>query len=413
MPDTNSKTVAIIGQGYVGLPLAMAAIRSGWTVIGIDNSIERVRGINTGQSPVEDVSDEELDAALSSKLFIATSDFSEVSKASVVTICVPTPLNINREPDLSMLEAAALAIAPNLSDRTLVISESTSFPGTLRDYIIPLIENLKANQGNSYFYASAPERVNPGDKQWNQRNTPRLVGSIDEESAEAAMGFYSSICDSAIRVATPEIAEAAKLLENTFRLTNIALVNEFAKLCSSANIDINQVIDAASTKPYGYMEFRPGVGVGGHCIPVDPLYLTWWARKIGMRAELVETADSINSEMPSFVASKALEIIGDRIQNPRVLVLGVAYKAGIADVRESPVSGLIDALRGKGAEVAWHDPLVKFWNGKESEAITWPCDIAIVATNQPGLEIELLLRSGTRILDCTNSFNSYEKLFYL
>jgi len=413
VPDTNSKTVAIIGQGYVGLPLAMAAIRSGWTVIGIDNSIERVRGINTGQSPVEDVSDEELDAALSSKLFIATSDFSEVSKASVVTICVPTPLNINREPDLSMLEAAALAIAPNLSDRTLVISESTSFPGTLRDYIIPLIENLKANQGNSYFYASAPERVNPGDKQWNQRNTPRLVGSIDEESAEAAMGFYSSICDSAIRVATPEIAEAAKLLENTFRLTNIALVNEFAKLCSSANIDINQVIDAASTKPYGYMEFRPGVGVGGHCIPVDPLYLTWWARKIGMRAELVETADSINSEMPSFVASKALEIIGDRIQNPRVLVLGVAYKAGIADVRESPVSGLIDALRGKGAEVAWHDPLVKFWNGKESEAITWPCDIAIVATNQPGLEIELLLRSGTRILDCTNSFNSYEKLFYL
>jgi len=413
VPDTNSKTVAIIGQGYVGLPLAMAAIRSGWTVIGIDNSIERVRGINTGQSPVEDVSDEELDAALSSKLFIATSDFSEVSKASVVTICVPTPLNINREPDLSMLEAAALAIAPNLSDRTLVISESTSFPGTLRDYIIPLIENLKANQGNSYFYASAPERVNPGDKQWNQRNTPRLVGSIDEESAEAAMGFYSSICDSAIRVATPEIAEAAKLLENTFRLTNIALVNEFAKLCSSANIDINQVIDAASTKPYGYMEFRPGVGVGEHCIPVDPLYLTWWARKIGMRAELVETADSINSEMPSFVASKALEIIGDRIQNPRVLVLGVAYKAGIADVRESPVSGLIDALRGKGAEVAWHDPLVKFWNGKESEAITWPCDIAIVATNQPGLEIELLLRSGTRILDCTNSFNSYEKLFYL
>jgi UDP-N-acetyl-D-glucosamine dehydrogenase len=413
VPDTNSKTVAIIGQGYVGLPLAMAAIRSGWTVIGIDNSIERVRGINSGQSPVEDVSDEELDAALSSKLFIASSDFSEVSKASVVTICVPTPLNINREPDLSMLEAAALAIAPNLSDKTLVISESTSFPGTLRDYIIPLIENLKANQGNSYFYASAPERVNPGDKQWNQRNTPRLVGSIDEESAEAAMGFYSSICDSAIRVATPEIAEAAKLLENTFRLTNIALVNEFAKLCSSANIDINQVIDAASTKPYGYMEFRPGVGVGGHCIPVDPLYLTWWARKIGMRAELVETADSINSEMPSFVASKALEIIGDRIQNPRVLVLGVAYKAGIADVRESPVSGLIDALRGKGAEVAWHDPLVKFWNGKESEAITWPCDIAIVATNQPGLEIELLLRSGTRILDCTNSFSSYEKLFYL
>ena len=399
-------TLAIIGQGYVGLPLAMAAVDAGWTVIGVDNFDAKVAQINSGSSPVEDISDSQLKAAISKGVYTATTDFSAVSKASVITICVPTPLDDKREPDLALLRSAATAIAPFVSNETLVVSESTSYPGTLRDIIIPIVTSLKPKESVLVYYASAPERVNPGDPVWNQKNTPRLVGAIDAASQVKALAFYESICDAAVLVSNPEVAEAAKLLENTFRLVNIALINEFTQLCAASGINVHEVIDAASSKPYGFMPFRPGVGVGGHCIPVDPLYLTWWARQNGEKAAFVESADSINHAMPKYVAERALGMIDSAISNPKVLLLGVAYKPGVGDIRETPVSELRDHLLAQGAEVAWHDPLVATWEDSKPVDLGWECDVAILATKQPGMDIEALITRGIQILDCTNSLKN-------
>lgn len=403
MSVKNTKTLAIIGQGYVGLPLAMAAVDAGWTVMGIDNFEAKVLQINSGSSPVEDISDKQLMAAITKGVYIASTDFRMVSQASVITICVPTPLDEKREPDLELLRNAANGIAPFISNETLVVSESTSYPGTLRDVIIPIINEFKPQESKNLYFASAPERVNPGDPVWNQKNTPRLVGAIDATSKLKALEFYESICDAVVLVSTPEVAEAAKLLENTFRLVNIALVNEFTQLCFENGINVYDVIEAAGTKPYGFMPFRPGVGVGGHCIPVDPLYLTWWARQSGGSAAFVESADSINHSMPRYVANRALSMIDANENKPKVLILGVAYKPGVGDVRETPVSELRNALISYGVEVAWHDPLVPIWEGTNSVDLDWDCDVAILATNQPGLNVTHLIERGIQILDCTNS----------
>jgi UDP-N-acetyl-D-glucosamine dehydrogenase len=404
VPNNSNQTLAIIGQGYVGLPLAMAAVASGWNVIGIDKVETKVNQINQGFSPVEDVSDAQLQSALESGAYQATTNFSAVSAASVITICVPTPLDRKREPDLSLLQAAVTGVAPFIADKTLLISESTSYPGTLRDVIIPTVNKLKKEKDFVIFFASAPERVNPGDLIWNQKNTPRLVGSIDEESQGRAFEFYTSICDAVVLVDSPEIAEAAKLLENTFRLVNIALVNEFAQLCFGAGISVQDVLDAAATKPYGFIPFRPGVGVGGHCIPVDPLYLTWWARQVGSRATIVESADVINFDMPKFIAERALGLLPTDLPNPRVLILGVAYKPGVSDTRETPVSELRRNLESRGAIVEWHDPLVSVWENSKPVGLDWNCDVAILATKQEGIHLSPLLSNGIPVLDCTNSF---------
>jgi UDP-N-acetyl-D-glucosamine dehydrogenase len=384
----------------------MAAVDAGWTVIGIDSLESKVSQINAGSSPVEDITDSQLKLAISKGSYKATADFSKVSDASVITICVPTPLDKNREPDLSLLRRAAHVIAPYVSNETLVVSESTSYPGTLRDIIIPIIDALKPKDSVTIYFACAPERVNPGDKVWNQKNTPRLVGAIDKESQTKALGFYKSICDAVVPVSTPEIAEAAKLLENTFRLVNIALANEFTQLCSASGINVYEVIEAASSKPYGFMPFKPGVGVGGHCIPVDPLYLTWWGRQNNIRAEFVESADSINHAMPRYVAQRALALVQSAVTSPKVLILGVAYKPGVADVRETPVLELKECLLAQGAEVAWHDPLVPTWEGSKSIGLDWECDVAILATKQPGINVEQLVERGIPILDCTNSIKN-------
>jgi UDP-N-acetyl-D-glucosamine dehydrogenase len=400
----SSKVLAIIGQGYVGLPLAMAAVDAGWSVIGIEKSVFRVNQLNSGSSPVEDISDSRLAKAIAANKFRASSDPADVSAASVVTVCVPTPLNAVREPDLEILETATIDVAPYLSDKTLLVSESTSYPGTLRKVIIPLVNKLKPKDTKIIYFASAPERVNPGDLIWDQKNTPRLVGGIDEESQNRAMAFYSSICDSVVPTSTPEIAEAAKILENTFRLVNIAMINEFTQLCSAQGINVHEVINAAATKPYGFMPFRPGVGIGGHCIPVDPLYLTWWARKSGQVASLVERSDEIANQMPIYVAERALEIAKRSAAEPKVLIMGVAYKPGIGDVRETPASALRAALVARGAEVAWVDPLVPLWEGTKPVSEEWDCDVAIVATNQPGLNVKALLAKSIPVLDCTNNY---------
>jgi len=408
MSHQKTQTLAIIGQGYVGLPLAMAAVDAGWTVIGIDNFEAKVSQINSGSSPVEDISDVQLQSAIAKGAYKATTDFSAVSEASVITICVPTPLDEKREPDLALLRSAAQGIAPFVSNETLVVSESTSYPGTLRDLIVPIINELKPQESQNLYFASAPERVNPGDPNWNQKNTSHLVGAIDVASKARALAFYESICDAAVSVSTPEVAEAAKLLENTFRLVNIALINEFTQLCSANGINVHEVIDAASSKPYGFMPFRPGVGVGGHCIPVDPLYLTWWARQSGVEAKFVESADLINHEMPKYVAERALSLIERETDSPRVLILGVAYKPGVADVRETPATELRNYLISKGANVAWHDPLVSQWEGSKSVDLGWDCDVAILATKQPGMDLRALTDRAVKILDCTNSLGKLE-----
>ncbi len=407
------KVLAIIGQGYVGLPLAMAAVDAGWIVIGVDNFVAKVDQINGGSSPVEDVSDQRLQAAITDGFYRATTDFSEVAKASVITICVPTPLDENREPDLTLLRSAATGIAPYLANQTLIVSESTSYPGTLRDTIIPIVHQFRSAGAKDLYFACAPERVNPGDTIWNQKNTPRLLGAIDEASRVRALSFYESICDEVVAVSTPEVAEAAKLLENTFRLVNIALVNEFTQLCSTSGINVHEVIDAASSKPYGYMPFRPGVGVGGHCIPVDPLYLTWWARLNGGKAQFVESADSINHKMPKYVAERALKLVSSGVRNPRVLILGVAYKSGVGDVRETPVSELRDHLKSLGAEVSWHDPLVPNWDGYTQVELGWECDVVILATMQPGIDLDRVIGKNVPILDCTNTILDQSGVTYL
>jgi UDP-N-acetyl-D-glucosamine dehydrogenase len=404
MASVSQKSLAIIGQGYVGLPLAMAAVESGWTVVGLDNSASRVEGLNRGHSPVEDISNETLSNALKSGSYKASSNFEDISNADVVTICVPTPLNEKKEPDLSALRGATHSVAPFLKNSALLVSESTSYPGTLRNEVIPIVEKNRSTGTMQLFFATAPERVNPGDQVWNQKNTPRLVSGIDAESHKKALEFYRSICDAVVSVETPEIAEAAKLLENTFRLVNIGLINEFTKLCGPAGIDVNKVVTAASSKPYGFMPFRPGVGVGGHCIPVDPLYLTWWAKQNNLASPMVELAEKTNTEMHKYIADRALELVPSNKKNTRVLLLGVAYKAGVSDVRETPVSHLREHLTHQGHAVEWIDPLVTSWEDTNPTKELEGFDVAILAVNQPGLPIAELQRIGTPILDCTNSY---------
>jgi len=405
MASVSQKSLAIIGQGYVGLPLAMAAVESGWNVIGLDNSVSRVQDLNRGHSQVEDISNEILANALESGSYKASSNFEDISNADVVTICVPTPLDEKKEPDLTALRGATISSAPFLKNGALLVSESTSYPGTLRTVVIPLIEKNRPTGTKQLFFATAPERVNPGDQVWNQKNTPRLVSGIDKESHDKAMDYYRSICDAVVPVETPEIAEAAKLLENTFRLVNIGLINEFTKLCGPAGIDVNKVVTAASSKPYGFMPFRPGVGVGGHCIPVDPLYLTWWAKQNNLSSPMVDLAEKTNSEMHKYVADRALNLIKSNKQKARILLLGVAYKAGVSDIRETPVSHLREHLIRLGHLVEWIDPLIITWEDTNPTNQIKGFDVAILAVNQPGLTIAELQRNETPILDCTNSFS--------
>ena len=399
-----SKTIAIIGQGYVGLPLAMAAIVGGWTVIGIENSPVKYEGISAGESPVEDVPSEDIRLSLANGTYRISNSVADVKEASIVVICVPTPLDSERQPDLSILERAVTDIAPYLVCGTLVINESTSFPGTLRDFIAPLINSGRASAEIEVHLAVAPERVNPGDIKYHQKNTPRLVGGIDERSTRLAVDFYSTICDEVVEVSAPEIAETAKLLENTFRLVNIALVNQLTQLCALANINVHEVIEAAATKPYGFMKFTPSVGVGGHCIPVDPMYLSWWAERNGDKASIIDRSDEINVGMPLYVSKRVSELISGPAAGKRVLILGVAYKPGVKDVRETPVTALRNDLIARGYEVAWHDPLVADWEGSAPVDLSWECDVAVIATAQPGMRVEEIVARGIPILDCTGIF---------
>jgi UDP-N-acetyl-D-glucosamine dehydrogenase len=329
-----------------------------------------------------------------------------VSTADVVVICVPTPLNDKREPDLAFLSGAVIAIAPYLKKDVLLISESTSYPGTVRDVVKELISNIREDKGADILLASAPERVDPGNEKYNHKNTPRLVAGLTPDATKKAAEFYRSFTENVIEVSSPEVAETAKLLENTFRQVNIALVNEVAIISRALGIDVREVIEAANSKPYGFMKFTPGAGVGGHCIPVDPSYLSWRAKQVGAQARFIDLANEVNDQMPKYVSDRLLKLIGKPASVLNLLICGVAYKPGVGDVRETPADGVAEYLSGLGAKISWHDPLVENWRGQERSALTGKYDGAIVVTPQPGMELSALLAADTPIFDCTGAYKN-------
>ena len=387
--------VAIIGQGYVGLTIAVGAAGAGHEVVGFDVNADLVKALNSGVSHIEGISDSALKSLLSNNTYIASTDASSINGCDVIVIAVPTPLTVSREPDLSFVHAAVELIQDNMKTPTLVINESTSYPGTLRKEIAARIT------GVNHLYASSPERVDPGNTQWGTKNTPRLIGGLTPEAVAKAKEFYSSFCDTVIEVSSPEVAEAAKIFENTFRQVNIALVNEFAQIADALGISGREVLDAAATKPYGFMEFNPGPGVGGHCIPVDPTYLAYVANEVGVPATFIKRANEVNLAMPAYVVKRVIASAGGTVKGKSVVVVGVSYKANVADTRETPAASIIDLLREAGATVTWHDPLVGSWRG-ESSAELGACDVAVVVTKHDVVSVADIKKSSY-VFDCTGS----------
>jgi UDP-N-acetyl-D-glucosamine dehydrogenase len=372
--------IAIIGQGYVGRSIALASVGAGHSVVGFDT-----------------------DASVISSLQIkgdyqATPDGSLIRSAEIVVIAVPTPLDDARKPDLSAVKAACKTIIENVEKPVLVINESTSYPGTLRNEIAAVIESAS---GLGHLYAASPERVDPGNQNWTQKNTPRLLAGMTPQATVLALKFYSSFCDQIIEVSTPEVAETAKLLENTFRQVNIALVNEFAQISNALGIPTREVLEAASTKPFGFMSFQPGAGVGGHCIPIDPSYLAYVAEDAGVPATLIRNANEVNLRMSSYVVSRVTGDVGS-LKGKKVLVVGVSYKANVSDTREAPSVLVIKELQKLGAEVSWHDPVVGSWNGQNSSELKG-FDAAIVVTKHDVVSESDIKACAPYIFDCTGS----------
>jgi UDP-N-acetyl-D-glucosamine dehydrogenase len=384
-----SKKVAVIGQGYVGLPLAMAISKANFNVVGIDTDSKRISTLNSGQSVIEDIDNSTIKAALDSGRYFASNKFSDLAESSYVLICVPTPITIDHKPDLRFLLSAVVSVAKHITRDVTVIIESTVGPGTTRDTIMPLLKENSGLTEKDFYLSFSPERIDPANKKWIVSNTPKLVSSLTPEGLNKAFSFYSQFIEVVYKCDSLEVAETAKLLENTFRFVNISFINELSIFCSKIGIDINNVINAASTKPHGFMPFYPSIGVGGHCIPVDPLYLANKAREIGAPTRFIDLADQINQEMPGYFVGKAEEKIG-RLKGKKVLVIGVSYKPNVADVRETPVEALILGLKSKGTEVFWHDDLVKEWNGEKSVALSKEYDLAILATPHAYLDLTKL-----------------------
>jgi UDP-N-acetyl-D-glucosamine dehydrogenase len=387
--------VAIIGQGYVGLTIAVGAAGAGHSVIGFDVNNHLVEALNAGTSHIEGVSDKELASFIASGAYKASTEPAVIDGCDVIVIAVPTPLDEARNPDLSYVHAAADLIAKNVKSPALIINESTSYPGTLRNEIAKRITAAE------HLYASSPERVDPGNTQWGTKNTPRLIGGLTPAAVTKAKEFYATFCDTIIEVSSPEVAEAAKIFENTFRQVNIALVNEFAQIADALGISGREVIDAAATKPYGFMEFNPGPGVGGHCIPVDPSYLAHVANQVGVPATFIKRANEVNLAMPAYVVKRVIAGAGGSIKGKKVVVVGVSYKSNVADTRETPAAAVIDLLRQEGATVAWHDDLVGNWRGESSAAIKG-ADIAVLVTKHDGLDLAALKSCGY-VFDCTGT----------
>jgi UDP-N-acetyl-D-glucosamine dehydrogenase len=372
--------IAIIGQGYVGRSIAVAAVGAGHSVVGFDTDASVISSLQISGD------------------FQGTTDASLIGSADVVVVAVPTPLDNARKPDLSAVKAACKTIIESVKKPVLVINESTSYPGTLRNEIAAVIESAS---GLGHMYAASPERVDPGNEKWVQKNTPRLLAGLTPEATALARKFYSSFCDQVVEVSSPEVAEAAKLFENTFRQVNIALVNEFAQISNALGIPTQEVLDAAATKPFGFMSFKPGPGVGGHCIPVDPSYLAHVAEGAGVSATFIRYANEVNLAMPAYVVSRVAGEVGS-LTGKKVVVVGVAYKANVKDTREAPAALVISELQKLGAKVSWHDPVVGTWNGQSSSDLKG-FDVAIVVTNHDVVSETVIKACAPYVFDCTGS----------
>ncbi len=397
--------VGIIGLGYVGLPLAVAFAQEGCNVVAVDVDARKVEAIAAGDSYIEDVSSETL-RELSGRID-ATTRYGGLAETEAVLICVPTPLTRNREPDLGPLIDATRALAEVLVRDQLVVLESTTYPGTTRERVAPLLEESGLAAGRDFHLAYSSERVDPGRTDFTLRNTPKVVGGLTEACAERAEALYGLVCDQLVRVSSPEAAELTKLLENIFRSVNIALVNELAMLTDRMGIDIWEVVEAASSKPYGFMRFDPGPGMGGHCLPVDPFYLSWRAREFDLATEFVELAGKVNQQMPYHCVAKAQRVLNDAglsVKGARITVVGVSYKPGVGDVRESPALKIIALLRELGAEVSYHDPHVPaltdfaLTSTSLEEAVT-NADMALIVTAHPSVDHDLLARRARLVVD--------------
>ena len=399
--------VAIIGQGYVGLTISAFAGEF-FEVVGFDNNQKIVNQLNSGISHIEGVESSVLQKWIKVGRYSATTLGSDISDVDIVVIAVPTPLSKDRQPDLTFVDAACRTIGENVKTPVLVINESTSFPGTLRNYIKPAIEKYSKTPVE-HLYAISPERVDPGRGDYNQKNTPRLYAGLTEEASEKTRKFYSRFCDELVEVSSPEVAEAAKLFENTFRQVNIALVNEFAQIANALGISVYETLDAANTKPYGFMKFTPSAGVGGHCIPVDPTYLAAVAEEHGAPATFIRRANDVNLEMSKYVVDRVETDNGGSLQGKSVLVVGVAYKPNVADVRETAAELVIDHLRNRGAAVTWHDDVVGSWRGEKSAPLSG-ADIAIVVTKHDLVDERAIVASAPYVFDTTGKIKGVKGL---
>jgi UDP-N-acetyl-D-glucosamine dehydrogenase len=409
--------VGVVGLGYVGLPLAAVLAKSGYKVIGVDVDPAKVEALNRGESYIEDVPGAVIRGLIEAGTFSASASFSELARADGVSICVPTPLRKTGDPDLSFILSASQAVRPVLRRGMVVILESTTYPGTTREMLLPEFEESGLRVGEDFFLAFSPERVDPGRKDWTTENTPKVIGGITPACTEVAAAMYGRAIHPIVKVSSTEVAEMTKLLENTFRAVNIAMVNEMAIMANRLGIDVWEVIDAAATKPFGFMRFTPGPGLGGHCIPIDPLYLSWKLKSVKYTARMIDLASEINTNMPRYVLARIQDALNDRgraLKGSRFLIVGAAYKKNVSDLRESPALDIIGLLREKGAAVDYYDPYVPLlehegWNLRSVPdllAAARRVDCVIVVTDHAGIDYAALTEASSLIVDTRNALGA-------
>lgn len=409
-----------VGLGYVGLPLAVEKAKAGFRTLGFDVQQEKVDSVNRGENYIGDVVQEDLESLVSSGMLEATTDFSRIADCDFVAICVPTPLDAHQQPDTSYMEASAREIAPYIKKGTMVVLESTTYPGTTEDLIKPILEDGSGlTCGTDFYLGFSPERVDPGNLIYKTKNTPKVVGAVGEDALECIAAVYESVLEGGVtRVSTPAVAEMEKILENTYRNVNIGLVNEMAMLCDRMGIDVWEVIDAAKTKPYGFTAFYPGPGLGGHCIPLDPYYLSWKAREYGFHTSMIEASMTVNDGMPEWCASRAARLLNAKskaMKDAKILVLGVAYKQDIDDYRESPALRVIERLEARGADIAYYDPWVPeyYYQGEVrkslpelTEGVLAGADLVIVTCAHSNVDYDFVARNADMVFDTKNAMKN-------
>ncbi len=419
--DEKSIVVGVVGLGYVGLPLAVEKAKAGFKTIGFDVQSEKVELVNQGHNYIGDVVDNDLKELVDSNMLSATTDFSFVKDVDFIAICVPTPLDDHQQPDISYVKNSTIEIAKYLTKGTMVVLESTTYPGTTEELIKPLLEESGLKCGEDFYLGFSPERVDPGNKQFKTKNTPKVVGAIGEDATEVIATMYRAVLEGDVHeVSSPAVAEMEKILENTYRNINIGLVNELAVLCDKMNISLWEVIDAAKTKPYGFQAFYPGPGLGGHCIPLDPYYLSWKAREFGFHTSMIEASMMINDKMPEYCVERASKILNrykKSLNGSKILLLGVAYKADIDDYRESPAINVMDILKESGADVDFYDPHIKKFkeHGREhvgldfiDEKVVSEYDLVMVTTDHSSVDYDMVQRNATVVFDTKNAMKNVE-----